>query len=784
MQLVIAEKHSVGSSIAKVLGVNNQNDGYIEGNGYIVTWCVGHLVKLSKPDIYGKQYENYWTFDNLPIIPTNWKFEVDITKTKSKQYNVVKMLMNDSRVDEIVCATDAGREGECIFRYVYNNIGCRKPVKRLWISSMEDSAIRSGMNNLQPDSDFDNMFAAGLARSKADWLVGMNCSRLFSNRYSTSLSIGRVRTPVLEMVVKRDYDIEHFVKQKYFTVEMNCGDFIATTARIDDESFAKNLAEICNGKSAVVTEVTKEIKTINPPKLYDLTTLQREANRLFGYTAKQTLDYTQTLYEAKLVTYPRTDSQYLTEDMEQTAADMINCIKNTFPELSTGITFDDETAVGIKRCLDNSKVSDHTAIIPTSEIKKANLNALPTGEKNILLLISAKLLIATSEPYKYESVKVSVTSESATSTEFNAAGTTRLSVSDFKMIENHTKEVLTGKKSEEKEKNLPELSEGQYFENVSAKTSEHFTAPPKEYTEDTLLKAMETAGNADYDENADVEKKGLGTPATRADIIEKLVKDKYIERDKKKIIAGEKGKTLISVVPDEIKSAKLTADWETTLQNIEKGKSSAETFLRDIEAFVSGLVKQYGNKAADNNFSSDKEVLGKCPRCGRNVYEGKANYYCESGKDGCGFTIWKKNKYPEADISVDTVKKFLSDGKAELSTVNKAGERYSGTFEMKDDGKYVKFQYCKAERQSIGKCPICGKPVYENSKAYSCGDRNCDFVIWKSICSKTISESQAKKLLENGKSDLIKGFKKKSGDTFEAYLVLKVDYSVGFDFSK
>lgn len=780
MQLVIAEKHSVGSSIAKVLGVNGKNDGYMEGNGYIVSWCVGHLVGLSMPDMYGEQYENYWTFDNLPILPEKWKFEVDSAKVK--QYNVIKKLMNDSRVDEIVCATDAGREGECIFRYVYNHIGCKKPVKRLWISSMEDSAIRNGMNNLQPDSKFDNMFAAGLARAKADWLVGMNGSRLFSNRYSTSLSLGRVQTPVLAMVVQRDYDIEHFAKQKYFTVELDCGEFTAVSQRIDDENFAIELAKECNDKSAVVTEVKKEVKTENPPKLYDLTTLQREANRQYGYTAKQTLEYTQSLYEAKLVTYPRTDSQYLTEDMEQTATDMIQIVLKSIPELNVKVS----ATPDIKRCLNNSKVSDHTAIIPTAEISKANLNGLSSGEKNILLLIAAKLLVATSEQYKYETVKVSITSESAASTVFFATGKTVLGNEySFKAIESHITEQLKGKRETEKSETvLPELLEGQEFQNVKAKTAEHFTTPPKAFTEDTLLKSMETAGNTDYDENADVDKKGLGTPATRADIIENLVKRKYIERDKKKISATEKGVSLISVVPDEVKSAKLTADWETALQDIEKGKSSADNFINDIENFVSGLVKQYSKKVNENNFSNGKEALGKCPRCGKNIYEGKMNYYCESGKDGCGFSIWKKNKYPEADISAETVKKFLSDGKAELQTVNKSGEKYTGTFEMKDDGKYVNFNYCKSERVALGKCPICGKNVCENSKAYSCEDRDCNFVIWKSICGKAISISQAKKLLENGKSDLIKGFKKKSGnETFEARLVLKANYSVGFDFT-
>lgn len=776
MQLIIAEKKSVGESIAKVLGLTDKEDGCIKGGGFIVSWCVGHLVGMSLPDSYGKQYENYWTFDNLPIIPHEWKFESD--SSKAKQLKILKTLMNDKSVDELICATDAGREGECIFRYVYNFIGCKKPVKRLWISSMEDSAILNGMGNLKPDSDYDNLYTAGLCRAKADWLVGMNGSRLFSNRFGTALNVGRVQTPVLAMVVKRDFDITHFVKEKYFNIALDCGEFTAVSERLKDENTAREIADKCSGKTASVKSVEKEIKTVNPPNLYDLTTLQREANRQFGYTAKQTLEYLQSLYDNKLATYPRTDSRYLTEDMEQTALDMVHTIITAIPEFNSVSLPDPD----IRHCLNNKKVSDHTAVIPTAEIANANLSALPAGERNILLLISAKLLLAAAKPHRYRSIKAVI---SCQETNFYANGKTVVE-SGFKDIEKVIKAQLKGEsETQEKETALPELTEGQAFDNVSSEVISGFTSPPKPFTEDSLLSAMEHAGNDEYDEKSDVEKKGLGTPATRADIIENLVKREYIIRDKKKITAAEKGVNLIEVMPDEIKSPKLTAEWEMSLHDIEKGIASPDKFMSDIEDFVKNLVSGYSEKVQDSRFKKEKEVIGKCPRCGKNIYEGKVNFYCESGKNGCGFTIWKNNKYPQAEIDSKTAKKFLTEGKAELNTVNKEGKPYTATFEMVDDGKYVNFSYCKQERTAIGKCPKCGKNIYDYPKSYSCEDMNCDFVVWKSINSKTISETQVKKLLEKGRTDLIKGFSKRnSNDKFDAFLVLKLDYSVGFEFPK
>ena len=686
MQLIIAEKPSVAQSIAKVLGASNRDDGYFSGDEYLISWCVGHLVGLSSPEMYDEKYKS-WNFETLPIIPEKWLFSINAS-TKA-QFFKLKELISRSDVDELICATDAGREGECIFRFVYNKLGCKKPFKRLWVSSLEESAIKEGFKNLKPGNNYDNLFSAGLARAKADWLVGMNATRLFSVRYNSRLNIGRVQTPTLAMIVQRDYDIKHFIKQKYYTAEIDCGAFKASTERIDDEADAKAIAEKCSGRNASVIEVIKEIKTVNPPKLYDLTTLQREANRQYGYTAQQTLDYTQSLYEKKLCTYPRTDSQFITDDMEDTALRRVSLVCE-YIECCKEISVPEPD---IKRIVNNSKVSDHHALLPTDEIATADIAALPEGERSILFLISAKLVCAVASPHKYEAVKVKLNCEN---TAFSASGRTVIT-DGWKKLEASIKNRLKGnddnEDKEEQEKSLPELSQGQVFERVSADISEHFTTPPKPFTEDTLLKAMETAGNKDYDEDSDVEKKGLGTPATRASIIEGLVKRGYLERKKKQLNATEKAINLIDVVPDEVKSAKMTADWESELQNIEKGNSSASDFMQNIERFTSDICTRYCSLAENKAFRpAEKEPIGTCSKCGKEVLETAKAYSCCGGKDGCGF------------------------------------------------------------------------------------------IIWKTIAGKNISAAQAKKLVIKKKSDLIKGFKSKTGKFFDAYLLLKDDFSVGFEF--
>ena len=772
MRLIIAEKPSVGRSIAAVIGADVKKNGCMEGNGYIVSWCIGHLVGLAPPQEYGEQYQKNWSFDTLPIIPDEWKYV--IPPSTSEQYHLLKALMHDERVDEIICATDAGREGECIFRYVYNQTGCSKPVLRLWISSMEDKAIREGMNHLRPDSEYDALFAAGLCRAKADWLVGMNGTRLFSCRYHARLTVGRVQTPTLAMIVQRDHDVQHFVKQKFFTVELDCGTFTASSERINEDSAANAMAAECSGKTALAADVKKEMKTVNPPKLYDLTTLQREANRQFGYTAQQTLDYTQSLYEKKLVTYPRTDSQYLTEDMEQTAVDMVGLICQHIPCCS-GISFTPD----VRRCINNKKVSDHHAIIPTAEIASQNLTGLPETEQNILHLIAMKLVLATASAHTYEATKITVSCEDHT---FTASGRS-VKNAGWKALESSIKAKMRGNSDENtnaEETVLPDLSSGETFENVSARTAEHWTSPLKPFTEDTLLKAMETAGNGDYDEGSDIEKKGLGTPATRAGIIEKLVKLEYVERKNKQMLSTPKGQALIAAVPDEIKSTKLTADWETQLQHIEQGKEEADRFMSGISDFVRKLVADYSSEAENNTFHQ-RESIGICPKCGKNVLAFSKVYACEAGKDACGFHIFKSINGKE--ISDAHAKQLLTKKKTDLirGFTSKTGKKFDAHLLLKEDLS-LGFAFPSGE---IGKCPLCGKAVISYPKTYSCEDskNGCTFVIWKTVSGLTIPEAQAKKLLTKGKTDLLTGFTSKAGKKFDAYLVLKGEQKqVEFEF--
>lgn len=624
MKLVIAEKPSVAKAIAPVVGASIKKNGFIEGNGYIVSWCFGHLVGLYYPNDYcNKWAEKPWNFGMLPMLPDTWKFKV--SNDCKNQFNILKELLNDSKIDEVICATDADREGECIFRYVYNLSGSRKPVKRLWVSSLEENAIIDGFKNLKPDKEYDNLYNAGFCRVKADWLVGMNGSRLFSIRHHVPLNIGRVQTPTLAVIVKRDYDVKNFVKQKYFTADLNLGGFTASSEKIDDENEANEFVSACNGKPADVWKVEKEVKTVNPPKLFDLTSLQREANKKFGYTAQQTLDYLQSLYEGKLATYPRTDSQYITDDMEQTAADVVRAVSNVF-------SFETVGEPNIGRTVNNKKVTGHHAILPTVNICMADTSSLPNGEKNILKIIALRLICAVSEPHKYESVKATICSVGA-GIDFYSNSKLILQ-NGWKSVDEKIKAKDEEATSSQIDTKLLELTEGQAFENVTCEKSEHFTSPPKPYTEDTLLSAMEHAGQENY--NEETEKKGIGTPATRAGIIEGLIKHGYAERKGKRITASEKGVQLINDVPNEVKSPKLTADWDMQLQQIERGERSAESFMQGITSFVKDICTKYGN--TDDRVSFDVKPIGKCPKCGKDVKKGKFGFYC-TGK--CGMNVAK-----------------------------------------------------------------------------------------------------------------------------------------------
>lgn len=630
--LVIGEKPSVCRELAKVLGANTKKNGCLEGNGYVVSWCFGHLVGLQFPDEYSENWAAKWSFAQLPMIPEEWKFK--ISESSKDQFKVLKQLMNDRNITEIICATDADREGECIFRYVYNLVKCQKPVKRLWISSLEESAIRDGFYKLKSSSAYDNLYQAGFCRAKADWLVGMNGSRLFSVRYNAHLNTGRVQTPTLAMIVKRDADIANFIKQKYFTIDLDMG-FKAASARIDDENAAERLVSSCNGKTVTVTDVKKEVRSISAPKLFDLTSLQREANKKFGYTAQQTLDYMQSLYEKKLVTYPRTDSQHLSDDMEQTAYALI-------PAISERFGFGSVAEPNLKAVINNHKVTGHHAIIPTESGVKCDITALATGEQNILKLVALRLLCASASAYQYGAVKVTLECEN---TAFTAIGRTVLKFG-WKALDGKI-----GESEKSDEKSLPDLENGMNF-IAKASKSEHFTSPPKAFTEDTLLSAMEHAGAEDFDENA--EKKGLGTPATRANTIENLVKHGYIQRDGKKIISTDKGRNLIHVMPDEIKSARLTADWENKLLEVERGTLSADCFMDEINVFVTDLVRKYS--AVDNSVSFGEKQLsiGNCPKCGKPVIKGKYGWYCSAG---CGMNL---SKVYGVELSEGQIKLLLS----------------------------------------------------------------------------------------------------------------------------
>ena len=690
MQLVIAEKPSVAASIAAALGVKEKNDGYIEGGGYLISWCVGHLVELAEAAAYGEQYKK-WSYESLPILPEEWQYNV--AADKGKQFSILKELMHRADVSEVVNACDAGREGELIFRFVYEVTGCNKPMRRLWISSMEDKAIKAGFADLKDGRDYDALYASALCRAKADWIIGINATRLFSCLYDKTLNVGRVQTPTLKMLVDRGEAISHFKKEKYYHVRLDLSGAEAASERISDKSRADALKAACEAGTAVCVSLTKEKKTAAPPKLFDLTSLQREANKIYGYTAKQTLDLAQTLYEKRLLTYPRTDSAFLTDDMGDTAAKTVAMLSGKLPFME-GAEFTPE----VSRTLDSSKVSDHHAIIPTMELAKTDLAALPESERNILTLAGARLIFAAAEPHIFEAVTAVF---SCADTEFTARGKTVLA-GGWKDLERRYRATLKGKPDPEDadsdgENTLPELSEGQSFESPTAKVTEHFTTPPKPHNEATLLSAMERAGNEDTD--PDAERRGLGTPATRAAVIEKLVKSGFAERKGKQLIPTQNGAALVSVLPDMLTSPQLTAEWENNLTQIAKGAADAGDFMQRIEAMARELVKE--NATADKDKvaftgGEEKPSIGKCPRCGSPVHEGRKNFYC-SNRD-CAFTMWKNDRFFEERKVTFTPKiaaALLKSGKINVKGLYspKTGKTYDGTVVLADTGgKYVNYK--------------------------------------------------------------------------------------------
>ena len=656
----------------------------MEGGNYIVSWCFGHLVELADASSYDERYAK-WRYDDLPIVPESWMFEV--TKDKAQQFKVLSSLMKDKRVTELVCATDAGREGELIFRLVYDKAGCTKPFKRLWISSLEDSAIREGFNHLRDGKEYDRLYEAALSRSKADWIVGINGTRLFTTLYHKKLVVGRVQTPTLAMLVERDGKISTFQKEQYFNVHVGKGDLTADLEKVKTEEEAKKIASACEKKQAVVSSLKQEMKTVNPPKLYDLTTLQREANRYYGFTAQQTLDLVQTLYEKKLLTYPRTDSQFITDDMEATARQVIEMVCRKV-SIFSGLTHTPD----IKRITNNAKVTDHHAIIPTVQLEKQNISELPESEQMVIRLVSMRLLCATGEKHIYDETSVTLSCEGYA---FKAKGKTVVQ-DGWKAIEQRFKNSLKDKEAADDEKAIPSFKENDIIHSVSASVTEHFTSPPKAFTEDTLLSAMETAGNEDFED--DTEKKGLGTPATRAGIIEKLVRSGFAERKGKSLVPTKDGINLVAVLPEQITSPTMTAEWENTLMQIERGKADADKFLAGIVDMTTSLIKAYPflSDAEANRFESGKEVIGKCPRCGSPVYVGKGNYYCSS--KSCSFCLWEDNKFfssKKKKLTKKIAKELLDKGWCRVTGLYtpKKPQLYDAVIRLDDTGgKYVSFK--------------------------------------------------------------------------------------------
>ena len=669
--LVIAEKPSVAQSYAKNLSAYKREDGYLEGESCIVSWCLGHLAEYAQPEEYDPKYEK-WQFDDLPILPEAWKLKV--SKDKKKQFEVIKTLMNRSDVEYLVNGCDAGREGELIFQRVYVLAGCRKPVKRLWISSMEDAAIQKGFQTMKSEEEYKNLCMAAVCRAQADWLIGMNGTRAYTTRYFKRLVVGRVQTPTLAMLAERQERIEHFQKEAFYKVALTDGKLTVVSENIANEEAADLLAALCNGSTAVVTQMKKERKKSFPPKLYDLTSLQREANRYFGYTAKRTLDMLQELYEEKLVTYPRTDSQFVTEDMKDSVEELVGKMPVLLPFVDYG-----QLGHGIKRVINNAKVSDHHAILPTKEAVEKGIADLPADKKNLMMLICQQLVQATGEEYLYEQTDITVKCQEH---DFKARGKIPVQMG-FKEVEKVFKQLcVKAEPVEEKEKetSIPAgYEEGMRLFPVKAEKTTHYTSPPKPFNEDTLLAAMETAGNKEFD--SETEKKGLGTPATRASIIEKLVSSGYAQRKGKQILPSTEGKELVKVMPEYLKSAVMTAEWENQLLMMEKGQITDTQFMGEITSLVRKILEVCREIPEEERrrFQTAREVIGKCPVCGCDVFEGKQNFYCSNRQ--CDFALWKENRF------LGSMEKNL-DKKMAMELLDKACTHVKGLYSKKKDMKF------------------------------------------------------------------------------------------------
>ena len=655
-------------SYAKVLGATSRKDGYLEGNDYLVSWCVGHLVELAPPNVYDAKYVK-WSIADLPILPEKWQYLV--SASTKKQFGILQKLMHRPDVDSIVNSCDSGREGELIFRLVYQQAGCKKPFSRLWLSSMEENAIREGFARLKPSTEYDALYNAALCRERADWMVGINASRLFSCLYGQPLAVGRVMTPVLAMTVVREAAIAAFVPQKFYTVELELtSGCTASSRRISEKDAAENLLAECRKEMiSTIQKVTRKEKSENPPLLYDLTALQRDANRLLGFTAQQTLDYAQSLYEKRLITYPRTDSRFLTEDM---AASLPGLVANT----GGAFAVEEPFPIHVQQVINGSKVNDHHALLPTKSMAKADLAALPAGERNILRLIAARLLCAVGEPHRYaETTLTTICAEE----EFSAKGKVVLS-DGWKAVERKMLGELLGKQKEPAV--LPDVQEQSQCCVTGAELKEGQTSPPKSYTEDTLLSAMQAAGADSMPQG--VERQGIGTPATRAATIEKLVQKGFLERKGSKktkvLLPTDKGKALITVMPEEIQSPEMTADWETKLLRIERGEMEPNEFMTEIKEMISSLVTTTEARKGANALMKNK-IIGVCPNCGKPVVEREKGWFCENRE--CRFVLWKDNAFFKRlgkRLDAHAADKLLRDGRVRLKGCKSAkGKTYNAT---------------------------------------------------------------------------------------------------------
>ena len=674
MRLVICEKPSVGMSIAAVLGVKSRHDGYIEGGGYIVSWCFGHLAGLANAEVYDERFSK-WRYDDLPILPGKWEYVVG--KEKMKQFELLRELLNRSDVIEVVNACDAGREGELIFRTVYYLSGCTKPMKRLWISSMEDNAIQTGFENLRPGSEFDGLYQSALCRSKADWLVGINATRLFSILYHRKLNVGRVVSPTLALIVQRECEIDAFKPVPFYTVVLDCGKFSASSEKFPEKSESEKIVRVCESKNATIKSIECHERSEKPPLLFDLTTLQRTANKELGYTAQQTLDYLQSLYEKKLCTYPRTDSRLLTNDMAANIPVLAGISANV---CGAEIPVSMNTSV----ICDSSKVSDHHAIVPTVSADAADISVLPTGEREVLRLVARQLLCAVGEPFRYAETVVTLECGGHL---FTAKG----------------KEVLSrGWKCylgcDANKESIPELKENAEIPLKSVSVKEGLTTPPSHFTEDTILHAMETASAKEMPE--DSEHRGLGTPATRAAILEKLVANGFVERKKSKktvhLIPTHAAYSLITVLPEQLRSPKLTAEWEQKLRMVENGEFSADDFLSGISDMVSDLTANYKVvKGAEVLFPSGRDVIGRCPRCGSEVTESRKGFFCEN--HDCHFALWRDNKFfkmKHVTLTKVQAAELLKSGRVFVKGLysEKTGKLYDAWIVFDDNGEFVRYR--------------------------------------------------------------------------------------------